>query len=282
MVVDSSNKEYSYFFDTNILIIWLYEKNSDSAKRLNEILDNSTRINRNVLTYNLEELYEIIGDSYIIFYYILISKILPRWSINSVYERNRILSEIDNNFDKIYEEVVNKYNINPSDIRKFISRLFFNLNKQRIVLMNQSELKDRFTNNFASDLIDYISGITRLLTNTFNVVSFPKVLMTEDLNMEFQLIEEGISSYIKVAGKEPSRYDQLIYKTLYLLLKLNEYDQIVFIANDTDFDRMHRRVIAHLQRISNSNSKARDHALRVLNIFNRLKISNLFYLTRNI
>ncbi|MFP3218455.1 MAG: hypothetical protein RXQ99_07630 [Acidianus sp.] len=161
MVVDSSNKEYSYFFDTNILIIWLYEKNSDSAKRLNEILDNSTRINRNVLTYNLEELYEIIGDSYIIFYYILISKILPRWSINSVYERNRILSEIDNNFDKIYEEVVNKYNINPSDIRKFISRLFFNLNKQRIVLMNQSELKDRFTNNFASDLIDYISGITR-------------------------------------------------------------------------------------------------------------------------
>jgi hypothetical protein len=133
MVIDSSNKEYSYFFDTNILIIWLYEKNSDSAKRLNEILDNSTRINRNVLTYNLEELYEIIGDSYIIFYYILINKILPRWSINSVYERNRILSEIDNNFDKIYEEVVNKYNINPSDIRKFISRLFFNLNKQRIV-----------------------------------------------------------------------------------------------------------------------------------------------------
>ncbi|BDC18513.1 hypothetical protein HS5_14030 [Acidianus sp. HS-5] len=63
-----SDYDEQYFFDTNILLIWLYEKNTERAKRLKEILENLRYANRHILIYNLEELYGIIGDSYIIFY----------------------------------------------------------------------------------------------------------------------------------------------------------------------------------------------------------------------
>ncbi len=278
------NDNITYFFDTNIIIIYLYERSTEQGKKLIELINKLRFKKVNTLSTNLVEIDTIINDGFTIFSHIIIENVMKNWDTKNTRERIALLEGIENKFSDFYENIRTKYykgNILPSGVREKIAKNFFRNIKDKILVSSEDELKRRYTSReYYNDLKDYMSSINLFIKNNFNIVNLD-VLFTNSIIFETQLIEEGIRKYINSSGhKRLSRFDQIIFKELYILLSLNKYEKIYFITNDSDFNRLYSSIIKYLGDFKNKKADPREnfkeYAIKSYDILsNRLEISNL-------
>ena len=281
---ETINDNITYFFDTNIIIIYLYERSTEQGKKLIELINKLRFKKVNTLSTNLVEIDTIINDGFTIFSHIIIENVMKNWDTKNTRERIALLEGIENNFSEFYENIRTKYykgNILPSGVREKIAKNFFRNIKDKILVSSEDELKRRYTSReYYNDLKDYMSSINLFIKNNFNIVNLD-VLFTNSIIFETQLIEEGIRKYINSSGhKRLSRFDQIIFKELYILLSLNKYEKIYFITNDSDFNRLYSSIIKYLGDFKNKKADPREnfkeYAIKSYDILsNRLEISNL-------
>jgi hypothetical protein len=286
---ETINDNITYFFDTNIIIIYLYERSTKQGKKLIELINKLRFKKINTLSTNLVEIDTIINDWLTIFSHIIIENVMKNWDTKNTRERIALLEGIENKFSEFYENIRTKYykdNILPSGVREKIAKEVFRNIKDKILVSSEDELKRRYTSReYYNNLKDYMSSINLFIKNHFNIVNL-NVLLTnsiifDSIIFEMQLIEEGIRKYInRSRHKRLSRFDQIIFKELYILLSLNKYEKIYFITNDSDFNRLYSSIIKYLGDFKNKKADPREnfkeYAIKSYDILsNRLEISNL-------
>ena len=166
------NDNITYFFDTNIIIIYLYERSTEQGKKLIELINKLRFKKVNTLYTNLVEIDTIINDGFTIFSHIIIENVMKNWDTKNTRERIALLEGIENKFSEFYENIRTKYykgNILPSGVREKIAKNFFRNIKDKILVSSEDELKRRYTSReYYNDLKDYMSSINLFIKNNFS------------------------------------------------------------------------------------------------------------------
>lgn len=235
-----------YVFDTNR---WLYYQD-EKKRKLDEVLSKIRE--KYVSIFSMIELSQIISDSYKIFSSLIRDKILVLdWDKLSQEERIRVINGIDP--DTAYDEVWQKYystTIPRRGIRQYIFKKFFDAYKERLLTLNKDKIEeDMKTDKVTRTLQDYVNAVVFYVSQTFKILKGMEIkIIIENVIYELQLIDEGIRKAIKTSERTPGRFDQLIFKQMYILLRENIYDRITFVTDDKGFQDMYNTVIKHLEK----------------------------------
>jgi len=250
----------AFFLDTNILIKWIYREILNENPAVEYFINSLSKGQCVILPIDLIEFKTIIYDAYNMASHVIYEKILSRqdWDGLGVEDKLRVLEDIRKNFEQIYEQILTKYyngQILPGGIRQILAKRFFIELEGKLIDSNLEALRNHIAlNQRTDDLIDYISGIENTIRKNCTILNNINLLFNDDIIKENQLIYEGISKYIsnlksKRYKKTPSRYDQIIFVYLFLLLRGGIYDKIVFVTDDNDFERMYKAVLGYLNDI---------------------------------
>ncbi|BCU71122.1 hypothetical protein [Stygiolobus caldivivus] len=255
------SKNKAFFLDTNILVKWVYRKILNENPAIEGFINSLSKGQCVVLPLNLSEFETIINDAYNMASHVIYEKIIlskPNWNKLDIEEKSRIIDDIRKDFDQLYEQIrKSKYNgqILPAGIRQMLAKAFFINLEDKLI---NSDL-EALTNHIAltrktEDLTAYIASVESTIREKCTIFNDIKILVNIDIIKEIQLIYESINKYISKLKfqkykKTPSRNDQIIFQYLFLSLRGGLYDEVVFVTDDSDFQRMYDTVLEHLNDI---------------------------------
>ncbi|WP_048054188.1 hypothetical protein [Saccharolobus solfataricus] len=286
----------TFFLDTNILVKWIYRKLLNEKEDIERFISSLSKDQCIILDINLSEFESIINDAYNMVSHIIYEKILSRsdWKELDIKGKFQIINDIRKNFDRLYDEIrKTHYNelISPGGIRQILAKEFFKKLEDKVVNLDPEVLRNHIAlNGRTEDLIDYLSSVKAIIKQKFTVLDNVKILINDYVIKEIQLIYEGINRHLrnlKSQGykKVPSRKDQLIFQYLFLLLREGIYDNIVFITDDNDFERMYRAILNYSDDIIKGKvdprGEFRGHAMEIKNTLGKLVIKNINELISN-
>ncbi|BCS93902.1 hypothetical protein [Metallosphaera javensis (ex Sakai et al. 2022)] len=212
---------------------------------------------------------------------VLVEKELPdNWDAMSYIERDNLLSEIDKNFYEKFRRVYTaKYTDRNLDDKAKIGHRFFRTFRHKLVTRAKQEiLLDVLGNNYMNILTYHI---IEKLGKDFESAKY--LNLDTELLQEIQLIEEKIiNGYIKRHGKaSDNRSDRIIFKEIYLTLRGNMYDKIIFFTEDYDqreiYNILHNSLTEFVNSVSvNVKSDVwMTTARRILDTLNNLRVLSL-------
>ncbi|BDB97464.1 hypothetical protein [Saccharolobus caldissimus] len=284
------SKNIAFFLDTNILVKWIYRELLNETKDIESFISLLGKDQCIILGINLSEFESIIYDAYNITSHIIYEKILSGsdWDKLTVRDKLKIIGKIRKSFDQLYEQILkSKYNglIPPGGIRQILAKRFFTELEERLVNSSLESLRNHVAlNRKADDLVDFLSGTETVIKQRCTILDHVKILFDDDIIREIQLIHEGIDRHLrdlksKGYKKAPSRNDQLIFQYLFLFLRERIYDEIVFITDDNDFERLYKAILGYLNGIIKGDIDPRgdlkEYAMEIRDILGKLVIKNV-------
>ena len=287
------NESQVYFFDTNVVVDWLYKEVSPHGDLLKRFVDSLKKDQCAVFGVTLTEIETIINDAYNVMAHMIHEEVLSKtdWDSLSAEERLRTLNEIKKEFEEKYEEIRERYyrgRIRRSEVRLLLAKRFFTDLGERLVELGGEDVRRHFSlTQRPRDIIDYVRSVKSRVADKCTIVyDIGKPAIEDDITArKKELLSKGIENYIKKLKekgykKSPSRTDTMIFTNLYLLIDKNVYPKVVFVTDDVDFKGMYESVIEYLNEVASRGGKEGDsltsYAIEVREaLVNRLSIMSV-------
>ena len=263
-----------YFFDTNVLLDWLYKEISSYGVLLEKFVNSLRRDQCAVHGITLTEVERIINDAYNVTAHIIHEEILLKvaWDSLNVKERVRVINEIEKEFERKYEEIRKRHysgTIPRSTVRLLLAKMFFKSLEDRLIEMRGEDVRMHFPlTRRPDDIRYYVRNIKVLIAEKCTIIyDIRRTIINNDITeKKKELISQAIRRYIlkskqKGYKKSPSRYDDLIFTDLYLLVDRGVYSKIIFVTNDVDFKGMYESTIEYLDEILSRGAQVGDDTI---------------------